>query len=96
MPTFPPVPRANLNRVVLGRTLRAIRQEKGLTQERLAFLAHLHPNYISDTELGKRNISWDALSLWVAALDVDWPTFGAALERMASSRRRSPVEPRKD
>jgi DNA-binding XRE family transcriptional regulator len=90
------VPRANVNRLVLGRTLRAIREEKGLTQERVGYLAHLHRNYISDTELGKRNISWDALSQWVAALDVDWVTFGTVLERTASSRRRSLFDSRKD
>jgi DNA-binding XRE family transcriptional regulator len=53
------VPPANANRAVLGRTLRSIRERKGLTQERVAFLARIHPNYVSDIELGKRNISWD-------------------------------------
>ena len=41
----------------LGRNLRAARQKRGLTQEKLAELAELDPTYISGIERGIRNPS---------------------------------------
>lgn len=40
-----------------GIRLRAIRRQKGLSQEELAFKSSLHRTYISDVERGSRNIS---------------------------------------
>jgi transcriptional regulator with XRE-family HTH domain len=37
--------------------MRRIRKSKELTQEKVAELADLHPNYISSVERGERNIS---------------------------------------
>jgi len=39
----------------LGRNLRRLRQEKGLSQEEFAFEAEIHRTYISDLERGARN-----------------------------------------
>ena len=39
----------------LGKNLRSIRKEQGLTQERLAELCSYDPTYISLLERGKRN-----------------------------------------
>ena len=58
------------HRKILGETLRASRKEAGLSQERLAELADLHPNYIGEVERGEKNISIDALLRIARALDV--------------------------
>jgi transcriptional regulator with XRE-family HTH domain len=39
----------------LGRNLRRLRQEKGLSQEDFAFEAGIHRTYVSDIERGARN-----------------------------------------
>ena len=40
-----------------GKAVRQIRQEKHISQEELADMCGLHRTYLSDVELGKRNIS---------------------------------------
>ena len=51
------MPSSHDPRVQFGRRLRQLRDERGLTQEELADLAHLHRNYIGGVERGERNIS---------------------------------------
>ncbi len=40
---------------LVGRNIRRLRQEYGLTIEELAFRSQLHPNYLGDVERGSRN-----------------------------------------
>lgn len=44
-------------RVILGRNVRRLRQQKGLTQEELAFEAEIDLTYMGGIERGKRNPS---------------------------------------
>jgi transcriptional regulator with XRE-family HTH domain len=54
----------------LGQTIRDARQERGLSQERLAFEADLDRTFISSIEAGRRNITFASLLKVSKALDV--------------------------
>lgn len=57
-------------RVAYGKAVRAIRQDKKISQEELADLCGLHRTYISDVELGKRNVSLENIEKIACALRV--------------------------
>lgn len=49
------------NQVEFGRRLKALRKERGMTQEELAAALSITPNHLGKIELGKRGISFDVL-----------------------------------
>lgn len=53
-----------------GRVIRNLRQQKNISQEELADLCGLHRTYISDVELGKRNVSLENIERISNALSV--------------------------
>ncbi|MFO0881773.1 MAG: helix-turn-helix transcriptional regulator [Gemmataceae bacterium] len=53
-----------------GSALRAVREERGLTQEQLAHQAGIHRTYLSDVERGARNISLVILDKLARALEL--------------------------
>lgn len=57
-------------RVAYGNAVRAIRQDKKISQEELGDLCGLHRTYISDIELGKRNVSLENIDKIAHALQV--------------------------
>jgi transcriptional regulator with XRE-family HTH domain len=58
-----------------GIRMKAIREARGYSQERLAELAHLHRTYVGGVERGERNVS--LVNIWrlADALDVNPSAF---------------------
>jgi transcriptional regulator with XRE-family HTH domain len=54
----------------LGETIRSIRKEAGLTQEKLAEKADLHHNFIGEVERGNMEISLTSLMKIAKALGI--------------------------
>jgi transcriptional regulator with XRE-family HTH domain len=65
------VPRA------IGRRVRALRTELGISQEELAARASLHRNYVGSVERGERDVGIVALARLAAALGVSLADFFA-------------------
>lgn len=57
-----------LNR--FGYAVRRIRQDRHISQEQLADMCSLHRTYISDVELGKRNVSLENIEKMALAFDM--------------------------
>lgn len=54
--------------MIVGKNVRRLRREKGLTQEQLAFEADLDLTYVGGIERGKRNPSLLVMARIAAAL----------------------------
>ena len=54
----------------LGSAIRQVREDRSLSQERLAELAGLHRTYISSVEQGRRNVSIENIHKITNALGV--------------------------
>ena len=61
---------SDTGRRVFGDRIRALRQDRGLSQERLAEMAGVHRTYLSSVERGERNVSLDNIHAIAAALNV--------------------------
>ena len=66
--------------VRFGQAVRKLRLDQKLSQEELAERCDLHRTYISDIELGKRNVSLENIERIVTALDRSLPDFFREME----------------
>lgn len=55
----------------VGRNIRKYRKLKKMTQCDIAYIIECRQNYISDIEMGKRNITIDTVQAIAKALNVD-------------------------
>ena len=67
-----------------GNAIRAIRQNQKISQEELADLCGLHRTYISDVELGKRNVSLENIDKLAYALNISISEIFIEVERNES------------
>ena len=66
--------------VRFGQAVRKLRQERKISQEELAERCGLHRTYISDIELGKRNVSLENIERIAAALNQSLSDFFKEVE----------------
>lgn len=55
----------------LSKRIRKLREEKGISQEKLAFKAKIHRNYLGSLERGEQNPSYLVLFKLSKALEID-------------------------
>lgn len=67
-----------------GQAIRTIRQSQNISQEQLAYLCGLHRTYISDVELGKRNVSLENIDKIAHALGVKISNIFVEVEKIES------------
>lgn len=76
----------------LGRALRQLRTERGLSQEELGHAADIHPTWISHLESGRENPAWGTVARLCVALGIRVSEL-AALEEELSSAAGEPGRP---
>ncbi|MDY4788148.1 MAG: helix-turn-helix transcriptional regulator [Bacilli bacterium] len=57
-----------------GKRVRTLRQNLNVSQDEFAYMCHLHRNYISDLERGRRNVSLRAIKQIADGLGVEIAT----------------------
>jgi transcriptional regulator with XRE-family HTH domain len=67
--------------LALGRALRELRLERGLSQEELGYRANLHRNYVGATERGEYNVSFAIILQLTDGLDIPLSELVARYER---------------
>ena len=61
--------------ILNGQRVKEIRNEQGLSQEKLALKADIDRTYLAGVELGKRNLSIKSLDKILKALEVSFHDF---------------------
>jgi transcriptional regulator with XRE-family HTH domain len=75
-------------RRALGRALRELRKQAGLTQKELGSRASANDTYISQVETGLRDIRWSTVTRLLIALDLTVADLAAAIQRQEQAPRR--------
>jgi transcriptional regulator with XRE-family HTH domain len=80
--------RAYLEKRAFARVLMTLREERGVTQESLAFESGYHPKYISLLERGKYNPSLTTILEIANALNISGADLVRRVESLLPSNRR--------
>lgn len=65
---------------IAGQRLRALRQQRGYTQEEMAELAELHATYIGQVERGEKNLTLLSMEKLLNALNISFSEFFEYIE----------------
>ena len=71
----------------IGRRVRELRLEAGVSQEALAERAELHRNYVGSIERGERDVGLSALTRLVGALGLSLAEFFAPFRQRPAAKR---------
>lgn len=71
-------------RVAVGRRVRELRHQLGISQEELAARADLHRNYVGSIERGERDIGITAMGRLAIALEVSLAEFFSSFRHKRS------------
>lgn len=63
----------------IGQRIRELRNDAGLSQEKLAFKAEIDRTYLAGVEQGKRNLSIRSLEKILNALEISFQDFFAGI-----------------
>jgi transcriptional regulator with XRE-family HTH domain len=66
----------------LGRAIKRLRTDRGLSQEEVGLRAEIHPTWISHIESGRNNPAWGSVRRIAAALDVSLPELAGLAEEL--------------
>jgi transcriptional regulator with XRE-family HTH domain len=66
----------------LGRAIRRLRTERGLSQEEIGLRAGIHPTWISHLESGRNNPAWGSVRRLAGALEVKLSELAALAEEL--------------
>lgn len=69
----------------VGKRLRSYRTGQGLSQEKLAERAGLHPTYIGQVERGEKNLTIESLEKITSALDVSMASIFEKIEERSEA-----------
>lgn len=72
-----------MDAVALGRGLRRLREQRGLSQERLAELIGSNAASLSRIEAGSRDVLWSSITRLLEAMDADLHDLADAIDRAA-------------
>jgi transcriptional regulator with XRE-family HTH domain len=68
------------DQLILGRALRELRKQAGITQEQLAERLGVDPTFVGRLERGQRGAHWRTIRRIVAALDTGVGDFATQIE----------------
>jgi len=66
----------------LGKAIKQLRNEQGLSQEELGLAAEIHPTWISHIESGRNNPAWGSVKRIAEALGVKVSELAALAEEL--------------
>jgi transcriptional regulator with XRE-family HTH domain len=73
---------AERDQIVLGRALRELRGQAGLTQEQLAERLDAHPTFVGRVERGQRGVRWNTAMRFLRALGADLRQLADAMDEV--------------
>jgi transcriptional regulator with XRE-family HTH domain len=67
----------------LGKAIKQVRLERGLSQEEVGRRAEIHPTWISHIESGRNNPAWGSVRRIAAALEISLSELAALSEELS-------------